>query len=72
MQDLPPAATRLMPMSIRVAPGLIQSLRIKFGVLEPTQRIFGTPGQRRQIALAGVGDGHGRVLAQQLRQRIGG
>ena len=72
MRDLPPSpATRLMPTSITVAPGLIQSRR----TISALPTAANTTSARRQTAgkIAGPGmrDRHRRVLRkQQLRERL--
>ena len=71
-RGLPPSpGTRLMPTSITIAPGLIQSPRTISGVPMAATSKIGAPAHRRQIARLGMGDGDGGVLGeQQLRHRL--
>ena len=67
----PSRVTRLMPTSITVAPGLIQSRRTISGAADRGEQDVGAPADRRQVARLGMRDRHRRVLGQQqLRQRL--
>ena len=72
MRDLPSSpGTRLMPTSITVAPGLIQSPRTISGRPDGGDQQVGAPAHTRQIARLGMGDRHRRILRQQqLRHRL--
>ena len=64
MRDLPPApGTRLMPTSITVAPGLIQSPRTNSGLPIAANKQIGAAADRRQIARLRMRDRHGGVSA---------
>src|SRR5215471_15461062 len=60
MRDLPPALTRLMPISITVEPGRIQSPRT-----DSDAEDLGAAAQRWQIAAAGMRDRHRSVFLEE-------